>query len=1065
MGGLDRNAARPAGRIFSIPPNRPFLAALARALLDGELSGPAGECARPMEDPFALADVTVLLPTARSVRALQDAIHQAAGGGTVILPRIRPIAEGEDDLSLLASVAADASASGLDGGMPPIRPLQRRLVLTHLVMAWSRSMRGAGRGSRLDLFAAAGVETPAQAATLADDLARLIDMIETEGASLDRIATLVPEEHSEHWQRTLQFLKIVTGFWPDYLAEAGLASPKAAVNDALLREAQRLREHPPRHPYVVAGVTGSIPATAELMRAVALLPRGAIVLPGLDLYLDGASWDTIGTDASGRPLHPEHPQFALKKLLDRLGAERGEVRLLGREPDRRASAHRTAFISEAMRPAATTARWRDYTRCADHAELGRALADVSLIETPSAHDEAETIALILREALETPGRTAALISPDRLLARRVGARLETWGIRVDDSAGRPFPKTVPGTFLDLVVEAAQTRFAPADLVALLKHPLTRVGLGAFEARRAARALEIAAFRTAYLGRGLDGVEAALEQAAAEQLGGDRRGAAVRRLWDEDWEGARTLVRRLRNAFQPLTELHDGRRAHTLARLASAHIAVAEALARLPEELAQGDDPALAPSELYAGEAGAAASRLFTDIISTDVPGLVIPAADYADFYRVLVARENVRSRIPMHPRLAIWGPLEARLQQPDVVVLGSLNDGKWPEAADPGPWLNRQMRSALGLPSPEEQIGHAAHDFTSLLGAPRVYLTRAEKVDGVPTVRSRWLLRLMALLGGLGMTDALAPDQPWLGWARMRDHVGRRRPIDPPRPCPPVAVRPRRLSVSGVETWVANPYAIFARHILRLDELPALGEPPDHALKGSLVHRVLATFAERYPARLPDDITGEMLKIAREHLAPYLAHPRIHAFWLPRIARFAKWFAETEPNRRAATVQVAAEVDGQIVLTAPAGPFTLTARADRIDATADGLVITDYKTGALPAESRIEAGANPQLPLEAAIAIAGGFERLAAERRVARLAYIRSTGGEPPGEEKKIVADPAALASTQLAGLERLIASFDQPGTPYAALRRPRFTYAFDGFAHLARVDEWNQRAEADDEG
>jgi len=1056
-------AATSPSRIFTIPSEAPFLRTLARAILRGELT--AGS--NPATGPLALADITILLPTSRSVRALQDAIHAESGSRTVILPRIRPISQGDEELSLLSELASPSGLSSLDWEAPrPIDELERRLVLTQLVMAWSQSRRaGCRRGSAIDLFSAAGVETPAQAATLAAELARLMDMIETEGVSLDGIADLVPDRHSEHWQRTLEFLKIVTVFWPQHLAEQGLASPKAALNSAILTEARRLKDRPPATPYIVAGVTGSIPATAELMRAVAMLPQGAIVLPGLDLTLDEEGWAAIGESVSGtQRQHPEHPQFALKMLLHRLGARRQDVHMLGGFDGRDERVGRTVFVSEAMRPASTTSHWPTFAATCDREALRGSLAGINLIETPSAHDEAETVALILREALETPGQTAALVSPDRLLARRVAARLETWGIRVDDSAGRPFPKTVPGTFLELIVEAASKRFAPADLVALLKHPLTRLGLGAFEVRRAARALEIAALRTAYLGTGLDGVEAALEQAAAELAAGERRGAAVRRLWDEDWAGARELIKRMREAFAPLTSLFWAHETHELRALTTAHIAVAEAVARLPEEDIEEPGDAAAASELYAGEAGAAAAQLFAAFATANQPGLRVSAADYADFYRVLVARENVRSRIPMHPRLAIWGPFEARLQQPDIVVLGSLNDGKWPEAADPGPWLNRPMRAELGLPAPEEQIGHAAHDFTSLLGAARVYLTRAEKVDGVPTVRSRWLLRFMALLEGIGLQDALTADRPWLGWARMRDHIGERRRIDPPRPAPPVALRPRQISVSGVEQWLANPYAIFARHILRLEELPMLGEPPDNALKGSLIHGVLAEFARRHPQRLPADVAAELVAIAGQTLEPYLGHPRIAAFWLPRLKRFAQWFAETEPERRAASLGVMAEIPGAMVLSAPEGPFMLTARADRLDTTAAGLVITDYKTGQLPTEKSVLQGASPQLPLEAAIALEGGFAHQPAQA-VIGLSYIRSSGGMPAGEERQLkVENIQELAMQHLKGLERLVAEFDRPSTPYAAVRRPAFaaTYTFDAFAHLARVDEWAQRPETE---
>lgn len=1069
--------ARVASRVFTVPPGRPFLDCLAQAILSGDLAPGLSR-----DDPLALADITLLLPTRRATRALHDAFLKHAGTRAVILPRIRAIADGEDELTLLSGLAGLSTLAPDDAdATPAISPLERRLVLTKLVLAWARAMRETGGDALagLEPYSAAGGATPAQASHLAAELARLMDIIETENASLDALATLVPEAYSEHWQRTLQFLKIVTQYWPQHLAEKSFASPMASRNRTLEREIRRLLEHPPVAPVIVAGVTGSIPATADLMRAVASLPNGFIVLPGLDLGLDAASWDAIrpaaattppSATSSGTEAEPayEHPQHGLKVLLDRLGIDRSEVATLpGAEPDR-AARDRLDFIAEAMRPASTTEHWHDYAGMVDRTRLRAALSGINLIDAPNAQDEAEAIALILREAMEVPGRTAALVSPDRLLARRVTARLATWGIRVDDSAGRPFPKTVPGAFLDLVIEAAAKNFAPAELVALLKHPLTRLGLGAFEVRRAARALELAVFRTSYLGVGLDGLEASLEQAAADVAAGERRERPVRRLWDDDWTGARDLVARLRTAYAPLVALFErGGEDISLATLSQAHLAAAEAIARLSDdEIATSrDEPErAATAELYAGDAGAAAATLFASFAEPTLPQLDIAAADYADLYRSLVATENIRPRVPLHPRVFIWGPFEARLQQPDVVVLGSLNDGTWPEAADPGPWLNRPMRRALGLPSPEEMIGHAAHDFTTLLGAERVYLTRAEKIDGVPTVPSRWLMRIVALLDGMGLRKFIAMDQPWLAWAQLRDALpaGGHNACAAPEPRPPLAARPRKLSVSAIETWIANPYAIFAGRILGLDALPQLGNSPDASLKGAIIHDILATFAERFPQALPDDPARELTAIARDRLAPYLGNPRIAAFWLPRFERFARWFAETEPGRRAGFARTVAEIKGETVLDLPGGAFTLTARADRIDIGSGGIAITDYKTGQPPSNAKVLDGKAPQLPLEAAIALAGGFTGID-ERSVKRLSYIRVTGGLPAGEERDAPGDDiVGLAARQRDGLEKLVTLFDDASTAYSARRRPGFRYDFDDFAHLARVAEWSGEGESD---
>jgi ATP-dependent helicase/nuclease subunit B len=1070
----------PRDSVFTIPPGLPFLRTLARAVLDGHLPRPGGAA------PADLSQVTILLPTRRAARGLQEAFLDASPQRSLLLPRIRPIAEGNEDLALISAFSGPEVLGVGGADIPPaVGEVERRLVLTSLVQRWSEAMRkrgeAAGDQSAHSITVEAGAGTAAQAAALARELARLIDEVETEGADLSGLTDLVPDRFSEHWGKTLDFLKVILEWWPAHLAEREVISPMDRRNRLVLAEARRLAATPPDGPVIVAGVTGSIPATAELMRVVAGLPGGAVVIPGLDQWLDEDSWLAISsshangvkpsgsdiepstpasTTRSGAPVaalrpegsdiaHPEHPQHGLMRLLGALDVSRNDVRVLPGAAPPQPIADRNRLVSEAMRPASTTARWHDFTRDADRATLREALAGVSLVEAPTPEDEGEVIALMLREVAETPGRTAALVTRDRLLARRVAVRLESWGIRVDDSAGRPLAKTMPGVLLDLAIEAVATDFAPGPLMALLKHPLTRLGLPAGEVRRTARAVEIAAFRTLYIGRGLEGVRAALIAAEEEVEGGERRGRAVQRLRTADWRAAEALVDALEQAFAPLVKTFEKGRRHELSDLVRAHVETADALARLPE----GDS---APG-LWAEVAGDAAALLMTSLLEPGLPGLTLAAREYPDLFRALITGETVRPKVPLHPRLAIWGPLEARLQQPDLVILGGLNDGKWPELGDPGPWLNRPMRATLGLPAPEEKIGYAAHDFAMLMGAERVVVTRALKVEGVPTVASRWLLRLQALLDSLELRDCLEPEQPWLAWAQWRSAAARMRPLPPPAPRPALMLRPRKLSVSAVETWIANPYAIFAREILKLDPLPVIGMEPDAALRGGIVHAALAGFAKAYPAALPDDVAAELMKLARAELEHLSGNPRVAAFWVLRLERFASWFAGSEPARRTGVRQSLVEVSGAMVIDGPAGPFTLTARADRIDVTGLGAIITDYKTGASLTKLRKDAddGFAPQLALEGAIVMARGFTALDTDR-IAGLRYISASGGEPAGAEVALKSeDLAGLAAGARDRLAKLIAEFDDPDTPYTAVRRARFSYEFDAYAHLARAAEW----------
>lgn len=1041
------------GKVYTVPTGVPFLPALVRAIVNGDLPRAGG--ARP--DALDLSGITVILPTRRAERALAEAFLEVSGRPAMLLPRIRAIA-GPDEDGLLIGTAALGADTNTALELPlAIDKTERLLLLTRLVLQWSTALHQTAAAGTCETRVEAGARTPAQAAAMAGELAELMDLVEREGRTLDGIENVVPETFSEHWQKSLDFLKIITEFWPGVLAERGVLSPADRQNRLLAAEAERLRQSPPQGPVIVAGVSGSIPATVEVMRAVAGLEQGAVVLAGLDLGLDEASWQAIA------PGHPEHPEFGLKKLIESLGATRNDVGVLPGAESAGTIKRRVEFIIETMRPTETTDRWHNWVETADKAAVADGLGDVSLIEAANPHEEAEAIALIMREAAEHEAKTAALVTPDRLLARRVAIRLEAWGIRVDDSAGRPFAKTVPGAFLELVIDAISQDFSPVATMALLKHPLSRFGLSAREVRFAARALELIAFRTTYIGGGIEGIAAALERARDEIDDGERRDVAAQRLWDEDWEHAHDLLDRLRDAYEPLLEVYFGDAEYPLNELASRHALAGERASRLTDE----EIEAGAEVELYLGEAGKAASGFFTELVASADASPAITAGDYPDLYRALIATlPPVIQRVPKHPRLSIWGPMESRLLTADVVILGSLNETTWPDATDPGPWLNRPMRAEMGLPSPEEKTGHEAHDFVALMGAREVFMTRATKVDGVPTVPSRWLMRMNALLGGFGLNEALRPEENWLRWARYRDFATTRPPAARPEPRPPLAARPRRISVSGVERWISNPYAIYASEILKLKVLPQLGAEPDAALKGTILHKAMSAFTKDHTENLPPDAARELTGLAEGILRTYATHPRIAAFWLPRFARFAEWFAETEPARRDGVERTLTEVSGDMIFGAPCGDFKLTARADRLDVLNGGVIVTDYKTGKPPSDKDVVNMRRPQLPLEAAILAAGGFSKVT-ETGIAGLRYIQASGGEPPGTERLVKSEEggAALAELALSALKDLVARYDRIETPYAAVRRDGYSYDYDDYAHLARVAEWAQATEASSNG
>ncbi len=1021
-------------RLYTIPPTAPFLITLARAILNGDLPSPGGAKLDPLTLPLA----TIYVPTRRAARGLREAFLDASGGKAALLPRIRTLGDPDEDAAIIFGAEGENEGRLSEAvSAPAIDPLSRRLALMRLVLAWSTALATQGAADKDDVAGIPRVPGPAQASFLAADLGRLMDFLETEEVSLGLLKDLVPEDHAVHWQLTIDFLSIVTEHWPRHLREKGLISAAARRDLLMHAEAERLQKRPQAGPVIAAGSTGTVPATARLLKIIAHLQNGAVVLPGLDLSLDDESWAKVSK-------HAEHPQAGMAELLAKLGAARSDVAYVaGSEPASGGMA-RLKMVSEALRPASRTDAWQSFlARDEGSAMLETALAGVQLIEAPTAHDESEAIALILRSVAETPDRTAALVTPDRTLARRVAARLKGFDLLIDDSAGVPVARTLPGAFLDLILGAVENGFAPADLMALLKHPLTLVGRHPRDIRGAARSLERGAFRDVYVGQNVVGVAEAIKSDPSD---GKR---SRKRLWDGDREVALQLVADLESAFAPLSALFAGEKSKSAATFAAAHVTVAEALAR---------DHRGSSADLWLGEAGEALSTFFAELIAAG-NDLEIAAADYPGFYRSLLIGRVARPRRPAHPRLFIWGPLEARLQQPDVLILGSLNEGSWPRPQEASPWLSRPMAERLGLPPPERRIGLAAHDFEQCLGAGTVYLTRAIKVEGVPTVPSRWIQRLKALTEAAGFGDRLAPAEPWVEWAGRRDKVPDFRPAEAPRPCPPLAARPRKLSVSRIEKMLANPYDIYARNILKLEPMLPVGTEPGAALYGTIVHAALSEFAQTYPTHLPDDIASRLTAIADRLFEAQGGSPRVKAFWRPSFERFALWFAESEPVRRSDIVRLEGEVDGSMLIETQ-NPFTLTARADRIDIAADGSVlIYDYKSGFAPSQANVDELHAPQLPLEAAIATAGGFADLG-PRSVRALRYIRASGRRDGGDEVEATKNgPASLGDRAVNALRVLIERFDLPETPYAAARRSasafRRVYPFDDYAQLARVQEW----------
>jgi ATP-dependent helicase/nuclease subunit B len=964
--------------LATIPPNLPFLDTLAAWWL-----------AEAGDDKLRAADGLILLPTNRAVRGLTDAFLRQSGGEPLLLPRIAALGS-LDEAPLTLAGALD---------VPQAVPAPQRLaVLTRMILA----MNGRnGAPATADL-----------AWQLATDLAALLD--EAARADVDLRANLrlaVGHEFATHWNITLEFLQIVTEAWPAWLAEEGL-SDIAARQIALLRaQTEAWQADPPTTRIVAAGTTGAIKAVGALLRVVAHLPNGQVVLPGLDLALDEASWAA---------LDDTHPQAGLRDLLAQLDATRGDVRSWTHHtpvaPESRVDAFRLALL-----PANALHQWRTTDLAAPPGLERLAPADQQ--------EEAAAISLVLREALEASGTIAALVTPDRQLAQRVAAELLRFGVVADDSAGEALAETPPAVFLRLLAAAGAEALRPVALISLLKHPLAAAGVSAPACRAAARALELAALRGPAPPPGLAGLRVAAADAAF-----------VDRLTD--------CLGNLAALPSPVSP------AAWLGEL----IATAERLA--------STDSIAGEHRLWAEEEGEA---LAAHLAALHPAWALLPPQDLATLPSLLssaLAGAAVRSRRALrgrggaeHPRVFIWGLLEARLQAADVMVLGGLAETVWPPLADPGPWMNRAMRALVGLPSPEQAVGQSAHDFFSCAcAAPRVVLSAPARRDRAPAVPARWITRLAALYGASSLKrhDAVL-------WARALDRPdGAAVPVLPPAPAPAVPLRPRRLRVTEIETWLRDPYAIYARHVLGLKKLHPLEESADAADYGQIVHAGLQRFYTAFGTSWPADAPAQLVHHMDAALDKAGMRAALVTWWRPRLHRIAAWVAEAEADRRSRhgqLAQICAEKDGEWILPAPAGPFSLRGRADRIERRLDGTIaILDYKTGAPPMQKDVEDGRAPQLPLEAAMVSHGAFGQ-ALQGEVTDLTYWQISGGFEPGQAKQLFrGDPAKVAAASDTAAEKLAAlvrEFDRPERTYLSQPHPGAAPRFSDYARLARVAEW----------
>jgi ATP-dependent helicase/nuclease subunit B len=1053
-------------RILTIPAGLPFLRTLAAALCDGRLTE---HFRHDPADPLSLAKVTIFLPTRRAARVLRSEFVDLLGGRSAILPVIRPLGETDDD----SSYFDEALPTTLDLAQP-LANTARLLELARLILAWRNRLPQIVRDIHSDSPLVAPA-SPADAIWLARNLAELIDSIETEERDWADIAGLNAHDHALWWQLTAEFLQIASAFWPARLEELGKSSPARHRNAILRAEAQRIKGMQHAGPIIVAGSTGSVPATAELIAAVASRPLGVVVLPGLDRSMPAEDWRLVAPDAQpGRmpdPTTRSHPQYGLAVLLKRLQALRSDVEPLADADE--ALRVRAEVLSRALAPAEATSRWSEWQALLQPGAMTEAFADVALIEAANEREEATAIAIALRLALENPGRSgresqAALITPDRNLARRVTAELARFGIVADDSAGTPLAVTPQGTLLQLLLEATLRSGDPVAIVSLLKHPLARFGLAGDALRSGIDALEILAMRGGVSAIDIGSLETLLDRQIAEQAA-DRHPPQWRlSLSDAALEHARELARRVAGACEPLVsalpskEANGGTDLPTLADWA-------ERTGRALEAVAVDEAGNLAA--LWSGEAGDTLAALLRDVVDTDGQ-LEADGPQWIDIMAALVTGQAIKPRALSHPRLFIFGTLEARLQSVDTLILGGLNEGSWPGQTANNPFVSRGMKTEIGLEPPERRIGQLAHDFEMANGTRDLIYSRALRQGSTPTVASRWLQRLSALGGNAFTAELKARGDRYLQWASMIDEGDAQAPAQRPSPKPPIALQPKSYSFSEVGRLRRDPYAIYARRILRLDPLAPFNRDPGPAERGTLYHKIIDRFIRGGHIAGTADAVAAMDLILTELFDAERLPAHIDSIWRPRFREVARAFLAWEAERRPRIRRTVTEVPAAMGIE-PIG-IRLTGVADRIDVKAGETAdIVDYKTGYNPSPAQARALLDPQLALEAHALQAGAFRDTSA-LVPENLLYVRLRPGDRfkvdqvnneltgRGENAKSAID---LAEESIDQLVKFVALLQSGEKGFSSRLVPAQQYDYGGdYDHLARVSEWST-AETEEEG
>ncbi|MBY6218013.1 double-strand break repair protein AddB [Qipengyuania aquimaris] len=1001
------------GRVASQP--KVYSIAAHRGFADALVAGLVPRCADP---ELGLAKLTLLLPSSRARRTVSEAFIRHAGEtghSGLLMPRMAVVG----DLDLDEALGPLLDPLGASDIAPAIDPQRRLFALAGLIA--EEMGEDAPKGATLLRLAR---ETGATMDRL------LVEDIGPEQLVDEKVVDIFPDL-SKHWQDSIRLFANVQAKWLAWLGENGVLDAAARRNRLFDEARQTWKASPPNTPIVAAGVTSAAPALAKLLRVVSELPQGAVILPDFDLTIDADVWDELGRAGAApspgdtvftRDDAVTHPQYHLKLLLNRMGVGREEVQPWHRKGMTAAPPERSHAISAVFLPPEASKAWVDLP-----AEKRR-LSGVRIMQAANPEEEAQAIALLVREALAEPEKRVAVVTPDRPLARRVVHHLARWNIVADDSAGRPLSQNAAGRAFLLAAEVMSEGARAVPLMALLGHPLVDGGMERGVWLRRVRRLE-RALRGPRLAPGLEPARAEVAKLAEKR-------PEIAEWWEAAEEKLLPLVEIDRDAPASLADLID-----TLAASAEA----------------------LCGEKLWAQEDGRTLASFVEEFrLHAREAGFAVAPRDVATVLADAMEERAVRPPYGGHARVQVLGLLEARMNRADLVISAGLNEGIWPARGSVDALLAPPVLRALGVPGGDFRIGLSAHDLAGAMGAPEVVLSRSERDEGGPAIPSRFLLRVQALLGEL---LPRYEDHEIIELARAMTRAEPAPEYPRPRPTPSADQRDVDISATALDRLLGDPYQFFAQKILGLSDLDALDADPNPLWQGNVAHKIL----ERWHIARKSDASARIAPIMEQVLDEENADPLVRGLWQPRLQKALEWIEETVSSYAGREV-VAVEARGSMHFD----DVFVHGRADRIDRLEDGtLAIVDYKTGKPPSKAMVEEGFALQLGILGLIAESGGFPD--AQGQPGSYEYWslgRAKDDNPHGfgyvevplkltDRQKGVLPEEFLPHTHTK-LGEAIGKYIKGDAPFTARENPDYP-AYDTYDQLMRLEEWLPR-QADEE-